>query len=148
MRVVEALKDVRRLFLDTAPVIYFIEKNPSYFPQAKEVFALVDADQITVVTSPVTLAECLIVPIRNGLESLERDFTDLIVYGNHTEFATIDEVNARQAAYLRAQYGLSLMDALQISTALTSGCDAFLTNDLKLKRVSELTVIVIGELSP
>jgi hypothetical protein len=30
--------------------------------------------------------------------------------------------------------------------ALQSGCDAFLTNDMTLKRVSELSVIVLEEM--
>ena len=53
---------------------------------------------------------------------------------------------ARHAALLRASYNLSLTDAFQISAALAFGCSAFLTNDVALKRVTELRVLVIGEL--
>jgi predicted nucleic acid-binding protein len=41
---------------------------------------------------------------------------------------------------------ISLPDALQISVALSAGCDAFLTNDVKLKRLTELRVLAIDEL--
>ncbi|MEA5567068.1 hypothetical protein [Anabaena sp. UHCC 0399] len=37
---------------------------------------------------------------------------------------------------------LQLPDALQIATAISSGCDAFLTNDAALQRVLELRILV------
>ena len=52
----------RKVFLDTAPIIYFVEKHPEYFAAANEVFRLIDAGRIGAVTSPITLAECLVHP--------------------------------------------------------------------------------------
>jgi predicted nucleic acid-binding protein len=49
----------------------------------------------------------------------------------------------RRAAELRARYHLSLTNAFQIAVALQSGCDAFLSNDMTLKRVSDLRVFEI-----
>jgi predicted nucleic acid-binding protein len=43
---------------------------------------------------------------------------------------------------------LSLPDALQAAVALVAGCDAFLTNDAVLKRVTELRVITLDEVEP
>ena len=60
----------------------------------------------------------------------------------------IDEVIARRAAQLRARYPLALDDAFQIVTAIIAQCDAFLTNDATLKRVTELNVIVLDEVEP
>lgn len=37
------------------------------------------------------------------------------------------------------------MDSIQIATALLSGCDEFITNDKKLKRLDELSIILIEE---
>ncbi|WP_416670565.1 type II toxin-antitoxin system VapC family toxin [Egbenema bharatensis] len=44
------------------------------------------------------------------------------------------------------KHNLKLTDALQLATALEAGCQAFLTNDTQLKRVTELKVLVISEL--
>jgi len=41
---------------------------------------------------------------------------------------------------------LGYTDAFQIAVALAAGCDAFLTSDNTLKRVSELTILVLDEL--
>jgi predicted nucleic acid-binding protein len=53
---------------------------------------------------------------------------------------------AERAAQLRAQYNLRTPDALHVASALEAACDAFLTNDLGLKRVTELRVLVLDEL--
>lgn len=84
MIISEALHGVTRLFLDTAPVIYFVEKNPYYLNRVQPVFAQIDAGALTGITSPITLAECLVMPVRLGLIPLQEDFADLILRGVNT----------------------------------------------------------------
>lgn len=145
MNIVDSLQNVTLLFLDTAPVIYYVEENPSYSALAEVIFERIDNGSLTAVTSPVTLAECLVVPYRLGLMQRQRDFFDLIVHGSNTVFLPIDHDQARRAAELRAHYSLTLPDALQIAAALATGCEAFLTNDATLKRVTGLTVLVLSD---
>lgn len=147
MKLTDALQNVTQIFLDTAPVIYYVEKNPFYIDLVKAIFDQIDVGSLTAVTSPVTLAECLIEPYRSGSTQLQTDFFDLIVYGNHTIFATIDQESARYAAELRARYNLTLTDSLQVSIALGSGCQALLTNDTTLKRVTEIGILALNDLS-
>jgi predicted nucleic acid-binding protein len=146
MNIVDSLQNVTLLFLDTAPVIYYVEENPSYLALVEVIFERIDNGSLTAVTSPVTLAECLVVPYRLGLMQRQRDFFDLIVHGSNTVFLPIDHDQARRAAELRVHHNLTLPDALQIAAALTVGCEAFLTNDATLKRVTELRVLVLNEL--
>ena len=77
---------------------------------------------------------------------LQEVFFDLIVHGSNTVFLPIDHKLAQQAAELRAKYNLTLPDALQVATALAAGCEAFLTNDVMIKRVTELDVLVLSDL--
>ncbi len=140
------LESVGRLFLDTAPLIYYVENHPQYIKILKAVFQRIDKGLITAVTSPVTLAECLIHPYRRGLIDLQKDFTDLIVNGRNTTFTTIDHVISQKAAQLRASYNLTLTDAFQVATALSAGCDTFLTNDLDMKQVTEIKVLVLTDM--
>jgi predicted nucleic acid-binding protein len=146
LKVDHAFRNVKRFFLDTAPVIYYVEKNPRYLTVATAIFDRVDNGTLTVVTSPVTLAECLAIPYRSGLVNLQQDFLDLLVHGRNTFFAPIDHNVAREAAELRARYNLTLLDALQVSLALNAGCQAFLTNDAALRRVSEISILVLDDL--
>ena len=136
-----------RLFLDTAPVIYYIERNPQYWAVVSHMFRVADAAGITFITSPITLAECLIMPYRRGLSRLQQDFTELITNGEQTVFVPISAAVGQQAAELRAEYSFTLPDALQVAVALTAGCEAFLTNDHQLTRVTQLSALVIDELT-
>jgi predicted nucleic acid-binding protein len=53
---------------------------------------------------------------------------------------------AETAADLRAHYNLRTPDALHVATALAVQCDAFLTNDAAIRRVTELRVLLLDDL--
>ena len=144
MNISDGLAGVSRLFLDTAPIIYFVERNPHFVNLVDPIFERLDND-ITAVVSPITLAECLIHPLRLGLADLERAFVDVMQH-EVVIFVNINSYVAREAARIRVDYNLQLPDALQVAVALIAECQAFLTNDEALKRVTELRVLVVGEL--
>lgn len=50
---------------------------------------------------------------------------------------------AEKAAEIRADYGFKTPDSIQLATAAYSGADVFYTNDLKLSRFNELTILTI-----
>lgn len=146
MKLAEALQGVTRLFLDTASVMYLVEKNPAYVNLVRAVFQRLDSGQLQSVTSPVTLAECLVHPLRQGLFQLRQDFINVVVNGVSTTFVGLDQTSGEIAGALRARYNLRLPDALQLAAALSAGCEAFLTNDAQLKRVTELQILVLDDL--
>jgi hypothetical protein len=51
VKIAEALHGVSRLFLDSAPVIYYFEKNPTYHTVVAAFFTEVDAGRIKAVTT-------------------------------------------------------------------------------------------------
>jgi hypothetical protein len=51
MKITEHLQGVAWLFLDTAPVVYYVEKNPHYLAKVQVIFAQIDAGTFTAVTS-------------------------------------------------------------------------------------------------
>ena len=146
MRIDDALRGVSKLFLDTAPVIYYVEQHPKYVAVVNEIFERVDRGDVRAALSPVTLAECLVVPYRTGLVPLQQGFLDIATNGVNTEMLLIDYNIGREATELRARYNLGLLDALQVASALDAGCEALLTNDTGLNRVVELRVIVVEAL--
>jgi len=146
MRIEDALGDVLRVFLDTAPAIYFLEGHPSYFTRMETFFRLRREKGIVVVTSPVTLAESLVYPIRRGLSPQIEQFRRLIVAGNGVEFRGIGSAAAERAAQLRAVTMIPLMDALQVGVAVDSGCDVFLTNDRRLSKLQDIRFLVLDDL--
>ncbi|MCI0477893.1 MAG: type II toxin-antitoxin system VapC family toxin [Anaerolineales bacterium] len=146
MKLAQFLASVKKLFLDTAPLIYYVEEDARYLSRVEPIFDQLDAGSLTAVTSPVTLAECLVMPIRKNQAELERAFTDLVIGGDNVAFKMMDDTTAKKAADLRARYNLALPDAFQAAVAIHAGCDAFLTNDVMFKRVAELNVIVVEEI--
>jgi len=112
MTLAERLQSVRRLFLDTAPVIYYVEENARYLPLVETVFDRLDTNVLAAVTSPVTLAECLVAPYRSDQAELRQVFADVIVSGSNTEFVPIDRTIADKAGELWARHNLTLTDAL------------------------------------
>lgn len=139
------LGDAKRVFLDTAPLIYFVEGDERYIGLLRPLFERIDQGLLSAVTSPITLAECLVLPYRKGRLDLACRFLERIVGGANTTFVPLDQEIARRASELRASHNLALDDAFQLATCLASGCDAFLTNDKGMKRVTELPIAVLDE---
>jgi predicted nucleic acid-binding protein len=146
MKIEEAFQSVNRLFLDSAPVIYYVDMNPGYSAIMDGIFDWIKSAQIRVVTSPVTLAECLILPLRDSNLSQQQLFIDIITGQDTADFVNITSEVARTAADIRVRYRLQLPDAFQIAAALDAGCQAFLTNDAQLKRIAELKILLVSEL--
>lgn len=141
-----ALAGVTRLGFDTSPVIYFVEAHPRYDALLTEVFQRVADGAFVGITSVITLSEVLVHPLRRGNTSLEQEYRDLLLRSDHFATHSIDPAIAARAAQLRASYGLRTPDALQLAAARAAGCEAFLTNDAALQRVTELRVLVLDDL--
>lgn len=141
-----AMQGVTRLGFDTAPIIYFVEANLQYDALVTSVFQRVDNGDFSGIITSVSLLEVLIVPIRQGNVHLQQEYRDLLLNSSNFQTKDVTPEIAEQAAKLRARYRLKTPDALQIGCALESGCQAFLCNDLDLKRVTELRVLLLDEL--
>jgi len=145
MKLAKQLDKIGVIFLDTAPVIYFVEQNPEFSPKVQELFERLDDGNLTAVVSPITLAECLVLPYKQKKVEIAQIFTELLANSENVLFYPIDEVIADKAADLRARYNLTLTDAFQLAIAIQAECDAFLTNDADLKRVKEIPILVLSE---
>jgi len=79
MKIDEALSGVSWLFLDTAPVVYFVEENPDFLPIVRIIFDRIENAALMGSVGPVTLAECLVMPYRTGDVNGQRGFTELLI---------------------------------------------------------------------
>lgn len=145
MKAIEAFSRLHRVFLDSAPVIYHVQAHPSFFGRTSLIFQRIDDGKVEAVTSVITLAECLVLPMRRNDTILADRFRERIVGGCNTKMTGVDDV-AEKAAELRARYNVSLIDAMQLACARAEGCDGFLTNDRRLARVVDLSVLVLADL--
>ena len=146
MRLHDALSGVIALGIDTPPFIYFIERNATYLPLVREAIRRIDAGTPIGYSSVITLTEVLTQPRRTGNVTIETEYRTLLLHSRNFTLVPITAAVADQAADLRARYQLRTPDALQIAAALSAGCDAFLTNDHALRRVGELSVLVLDDM--
>ncbi|WP_237766214.1 PIN domain-containing protein [Arthrospira platensis] len=131
MKIDAALAGVSRLFLDTAPVIYFVERNPSFVDRVDPIFERLESE-ITPVVGSVTVAECLVGALQMGLTNLEQAYVAIFTRDD-VLFLENNLTIAHEAARVRVRYNQQLPDAFQIATALNAGCQAFLTYDAQPK---------------
>jgi len=138
------MTDCKKIFLDTSPFIYYLEKNELLYSKMRlfwEKYA--DCDYIT---STITVTEYLTYPYSQNDLKMIGDFYAFIC-GMDIEISNIDRKIAEKAAKIRAKYrGFKAMDALQLASACISGCDLFLTNDKQLVQFKEIKCITVEEL--
>ncbi len=132
--------------LDTAPLIYFIEKHPTYLPLVHPFFEAVEREDIQVVTSTLTLTEVLIHPLRHGNRDLALQYSRILLNANNLKTLSVSSVIATEAAHLRARYGFKTPDAIQVATAQQGNATFFLTNDDFLIGVPGLQTLVLKTL--
>jgi predicted nucleic acid-binding protein len=146
VKLLQELARINSVFLDTAPIIYYIEAHPEFGPIAKEVVTAFQSGNLAAYSSVITLTEVLSKPIESGDEKLAKKFAEFLKHGKQITLVEISEGIAEAAANLRGRHpSLKTVDAVQIATALNIGADAFITNDTKLKQVTDIKVFVLKD---
>lgn len=140
------MTEFKRVFVDTSPIIYYLENSSLYSDSIKRFFTKCIEENIRIVTSTITIEEYLVLPYSSGKMEFVDNFKRFINYAN-IEVVNIDSVIAEQGAKIRGQYrNFKAMDALQIATAIVSGCDMFFTNDKQLRQEKELPCMTMEDL--
>jgi len=132
--------------LDTAPLIYLIEEHPVYLDRVRPFFEAMDRGEFAVVTSTVTLLEVLVHPFRHRDAKLAEQYRNILLNARGLTTVSMAPDIAEEAARLRAVYNIRTPDAIQVATALHEGASYLLTNDVRLRPVTELQVLILDEL--
>ncbi len=126
-----------RVLLDTVALIYFLEENERYSKSAEKIFSRIESGQLQGVIASLVFAELLVPLYRSGdpqaatgLSNRLRNFRNLEVIPLTTEISM-------GAARLRADYGLRTPDAIHAATAISTQSTGILTNDKRLKVLSQ-----------
>jgi predicted nucleic acid-binding protein len=130
--------------LDTAPLIYFIERPPTYLPLLLPFFEAVERGDIQVVTSTLTLTEVLVHPYRDGNPDLAERYFHMLLRARHLRMVALSPAIAAEAARVRADFQMKTPDAIQLATAKEGGATSFVTNDGELASIPGLRMIVLG----
>jgi predicted nucleic acid-binding protein len=134
-----------KLFIDTAPVIYLVEKNPKFFDQVSYFFVESIKEEKSLVTSILMLSEVAIKPYKTSKSELLTKFERTIK--SLFQIYTITWEVADLSAKLRAKYpSLKAVDSLQLATSIIYKFECFITNDRRLKAIREIPVKIIKDL--
>jgi predicted nucleic acid-binding protein len=124
----------KTIYLDTNIVIFAVEQGNPWSEMLRQLFNEIDSRAMRAVTSELTLAEALAKPMKLGAQDLVEKNEELLAPESPIETAAVDRIVLTEAARLRGQTGLKLMDAIHVATAQLLGCDLFLSNDESLGR--------------
>jgi predicted nucleic acid-binding protein len=127
--------------------IYAFEEHPAHLPLLKNFFGALEKGEIEAVTSTVSITECLVHPYRKKDFSLAAHYMVLFRNFPHLSVIPLTDEIAERAAFLRARYNLKTPDAIQVATALVSGCRAFLTNDENITAVEGIDILLLDRIS-
>lgn len=140
------MTDSDLIFLDTAPLIYFLDRDAEFYTYVYDLFERVMNSNICLVTSVISCMEYSVKPYRQGeiekINALYELLDDL-----DAAVLAIDGQTARRAAMIRAEYtAFKALDSLQLACACMSGCDIFLTNDAALRGFQNMTCVMVKDI--
>jgi predicted nucleic acid-binding protein len=133
---------MRRIYLDSAPIIYLVEHVAPYEQQILALLQSTDA----LVTSELARLECRVKPIRgNDMDTLH-DY-DVFFQSAFAKIVSLSSEVVDLATDIRASYNFSVADSIHLASALLAQCDLFVTSDLQIARYNQITVVVLSSLN-
>lgn len=109
------MTDSKRIFLDTSPLIYYLQPNDLYYSIMKSFWG--KYSEWDYITSAFTVTEYLTYPFQKGDSKMVQDFYSFL-WDMHIRIKNINREIAEKAAKIRAEYkGFKAMDSLQLATA-------------------------------
>ena len=120
------------IYFDTNVFIYSIEGHEEYYGWLAALFEYVSEQNIQIVTSELTLAECLVKPVKDGNTLAINAYKNHIKSNELMVVKTVSREIIIRSATVRSELGLKLPDAIHMATAMHQNCKTFVTNDRKL----------------
>lgn len=139
---VTTLLKLQPVFIDTAIFIYLFEDHPKYASIIQPVFDMLSTGKLNTVTSIFTVAEVLTRPIEEKDNELVKHYQEIFTQIKNLSVATPNYSVSIKAAEIRAQYKFGLIDSFQLALASEYKCGSFFTNDFKLKKCTDLKIIL------
>lgn len=132
-----------QVYLDTNIFIAAIE---AFNAVALELFRMAEKGMIFLVSSEVTRGELLVKPLMADDRALTQRYEALFDNPTVLNALAVDRDIIREAAYLSANNGLEILDAVHCATAQVSGCSYIISQDRDMRHYSQIDVLSLDEL--
>lgn len=126
------------VLVDSAPIIYFLERHPVHGPRFQPIFDRHDAGDVSFAVTTMTMAEVLAGPFGAGEEALAKRYRAVM---ESWQVVNLTAEIAESAARFRARLKLKLPDAIQVASAIAVNADALVTHDRDFSKVRTLAVL-------
>ena len=133
------------VYLDTAPIIYYVENILPYADLLEPVFQEIEAGRLRAITATMTLTETLVVPYRKKDWEIIKKLETLLINTSGLTILSLTPEIAREAAIIRSGSSVKTPDAIQLATARDNGIDYFLTNDKRLNFLPFPQIILLDD---
>lgn len=138
----KSLQPNTKVCLDTAPIIYSVEKVPPYWEMMHPIWQLAHDGKIQLFGSELLLIETLVKPLKNKNTQLVQTFRQLLT-ASDIQLEPISASILEQAAQLRAISSIKTPDAIHLATAIHLQADLFITNDKQLTNVQTIPILML-----
>jgi len=137
------INSANNICIDSSVLIYHLEDIKPYNKLTKILISEIAKGQANCIISALTITELLIKPYKLKDDEKIRLFEEFTKSLPNTIIQAIDYGIAKTAASIRAEYDLRTPDSLILATALQSGSQLFITNDIALKKIRSDTLKII-----
>ena len=137
------LKRFRKVGLDSSILIYHLEDVESYSELTEAVFAAIAEGSPAAVLSTLSVTELLVQPFAEGKRDRVAAFERFVLSLPNTAVIPVSYPIAKEAARIRAIYGIRTPDALLVAAVLGEKAEALLTNDTDLRRLKAEGIAVV-----
>lgn len=121
------------VYFDTNVFIYAIDGHDAYYDLLLRLFDYIEVNNLQIVTSELTLAECLVKPEKDDNTAAIATYKQHIRTSDRLKVKSVSRHILIASAQVRNQLGLKLPDAIHMATAIEQECKTFITNDRKLR---------------
>lgn len=144
---VAELNRLTKVGLDSSILIYHLEDMEPYSELTEAAFAAIAEGSLVAVLSTISVTELLVQPFAEGQKDRVAAFERFVLSLPNTALIPPSYPTAKEAARLRARYGIRTPDALLLATALGENADGFLTNDAYLRRLKGegIAIVVLAD---
>ena len=141
------MKTGDHVYLDSNVVITILEHTAPLNRAQRLFIDALETGQVTAISSHLTLAECLVKPMRESNKQAIEAVLQFLEHQEHIELLQVSRDILVKAAEIRAVSGTKLPDAIHLASAVAAGCDAFLSDDKGIRMPASVPRVGFAELN-
>lgn len=133
------------VYLDASIIVYSVEKHPVYFPLLVPMWAQLQANKISIVTSELSVMESYIGPLKKSDSELLNDYRSFFDQQEISLIPIKRDILEVAARYRAALSTLRTPDAIHVATAVFAQASMFLSNDKTLRQLTTTPVVILQD---